>query len=152
MFLSLPYMIEAIILLSALSVAIGWWQIRRNRIESHKRFMVLGTILAGFFFLGYAAKTIFVGDTTFGGPESFRLPYQLFLQAHSVLATVAALLGILTLRFGFKQAFSKHKVLGRWTAIIWFITVGSGLTVFLLLYVIFPPGPTTNLFRAWVGF
>lgn len=78
MFLSLPYMIEAIILLSALSVAIGWWQIRRNRIESHKRFMVLGTILAGFFFLGYAAKTIFVGDTTFGGPESFRLPYQLF--------------------------------------------------------------------------
>lgn len=152
MLYSLPYMIEAIILLSALSVAIGWRQIRRKQVKSHKRFMIIGTVLAALFFIGYAVKTIFVGDTTFGGPPPLRLPYQIFLQLHSILAVVAAVLGVMTLRFAYKRTYEKHRPLGRLTATIWLITVASGLAVFMLLYIIYPPGPTTNLLRAWIGY
>lgn len=148
---SLPYINEACILLSAFSMAVGWREIRQQRKEAHIRWMMAGTILATLFFLGYALKTVVVGDTTFGGPDRLEMTYQVFLQTHSILATVAAILGILTLRLASKQLYAKHKKIGRWTLVIWFITVASGLAVFLLLYVIYPPGPTTNMFRAWFG-
>ena len=148
---TLPYINESFMLLSAISMAFGWWQIRRKRIEAHKRLMILGTVFAGLFFIGYALKTIVVGDTTFGGPSNLKLPYQAFLQVHTVLSTVGAVLGIIMLRLAYKQAFSKHKKIGPWTVSIWFITTASGLAVFLLLYVIFPPGPTSNVFRTWLG-
>jgi putative membrane protein len=149
---TLAYINEALILSSALSMAIGWWQIRRNNVHVHKRFMVLSVWLAGLFFLMYAAKTVLMGDTMFGGSAEYRTTYQTFLQMHSVLATVAGVLGVITLRYGFKKSFSSHTRVGRITAPIWFVTAASGLGVFLMLYVFFPSGPTVNVFRAWVGF
>jgi putative membrane protein len=151
MFRIIPYINECFMLLSAVFMAVGWYQIRRGRKELHKRLMLLGTVMAALFFIGYAAKTVLVGDTTFGGPASLKPPYQIFLQTHTILATVGAILGIVTLRYAYVQAFSKHKKIGPWTVVIWFITTASGLAVFLLLYIIYPPGPTTNMFRSWLG-
>jgi putative membrane protein len=149
--LALPYINEAFILLSALSMAIGWVQIRRRHVEAHKRLMILGSVLAAAFFVTYVLKTVLYGSTQFGGPGSLKLPYQVFLQIHSVLATVAAILGIVTLRWAYKAKFAQHRKIGPWTATIWFITAFSGLCVFLLLYIVYPPGPTTNVFHAWLG-
>lgn len=149
---TLPYLNEAFILSSAVTMAVGWWQIRHNRILLHKRLMLASVILAALFFFSYAAKTVLIGDTTFGGTAHFRAPYQLFLQLHSVLATVAAVLGVVTLRYGLKRSFGSHAKIGRLTAPIWFVTAFTGFAVFLMLYVIFPPGPTVNVFRAWAGF
>jgi putative membrane protein len=148
---ALPYINEAFILLSALSIAIGWVLIRRRRVEAHKRFMILGSVLASAFFISYVLKTVLVGSTQFGGPATWKMPYQVFLQIHSVLATVAAILGIVTIRWAFKGKFAAHRKIGPWTATTWFITALSGLSVFLLLYIVYPPGPTTNVFRAWLG-
>lgn len=142
-----PYINEAFIFSSAVCIAIGWYFIRRKQVESHRRMMITGSILGGAFFIGYALRTVIVGDTSFGGPIPLRLPYQVFLDIHSFLATVAGVLGIITLRFAFKQAFGKHRKIGPWTATTWFITTGSGLIVFLLLYVVYTPGPTHNLWH-----
>lgn len=111
----------------------------------------MGSILAALFFIGYVTKTVVVGDTTFGGPSALKAPYQVFLQMHSILAVVAAVLGIMTLRLAYKRTFDTHRRIGRWAATVWLVAVGSGLVVFLFLYIIFPPGPTTNIFRAWIG-
>jgi putative membrane protein len=148
---ALPYFMEACILSSAASMAVGWWLIRRKRIEAHRRFMLLGASLALLFFVSYAAKTVFIGDTSFGGPSQLRLPYQTFLQIHSFLATVAGIMGIVVLRLAWKQKFSQHKKIAPWTVSLWFVTTITGLAVFLLLYVLYPPGPTTNAFKAWLG-
>ncbi|MCL6516261.1 DUF420 domain-containing protein [Alicyclobacillus sp.] len=142
---------ELCILASAVVMAVGWHQIRHRRVESHRRLMLAGAVLAVLFFVTYVLKTIVVGDTSFGGPAAWRLPYQVFLQIHSVLATIAAILGILTLRAAYRERFSAHRRLGPWTLVLWFITAASGLVVFLLLYIIFPPGPTKNLFHVWTG-
>ncbi|KEO82719.1 DUF420 domain-containing protein [Tumebacillus flagellatus] len=147
----LPYINEGFMLASALTMALGWWQIRRKRVEAHKRLMVTSVVLASLFFIGYATKTILVGDTSFGGPEHLRVTYQTFLQLHTVLATVGAVLGLLALRFIYKRSLRKHAKIGRVAAPVWFITTISGLGVFLMLYVIYPPGPTVNVFRAWLG-
>jgi putative membrane protein len=150
-YLVLPYINQACIVLSALCIAIGWYFIRRRNVEAHRKMMITGSIFAALFFISYVVKTIVVGDTTFGGPKSLKVPYQVFLQSHSILATVGGILGIVSLWTAYKTKFVTHKKLGPWTAIIWFISAASGVTVFLLLYVVYSPGPTTNIFKAWVG-
>jgi putative membrane protein len=147
----LAYLNEAFMILSALCVALGWYHIRRGRRAVHRRFMLAGSYLAAAFFISYVLHTLLVGDTSFGGPAAWRIPYLTFLQIHTILATVAAVLGIITLTYALRSNFSKHRRVAPWTAVSWFIAATMGLGVFLMLYIVFPSGPTTNLFRAILG-
>lgn len=147
----LPYINEAFIDLSAIVMAFGWVAIRRGKKETHKRLMLTSVLLAACFFISYMLKTLLVGDTTFGGPKSVRLFYYTFLQTHSILATVAAIMGVITLVYAFRQAFGKHRKIGPWTAVIWFITAFTGFTVFCMLYIIYPTGEPATLLHAWLG-
>ncbi|WP_096189256.1 DUF420 domain-containing protein [Evansella halocellulosilytica] len=148
----LPFISTVFIALSAIFVAAGWYLVAKRKIEAHKKVMFWAAILATIFFITYLAKTIFVGSTAFGGPEHVATYYQVFLLFHITLATVAAVLGIITLITGYKNKLSTHVRLGPLTSIIWFGSASTGVVVYLLLYVIYPPGETTNLFRAIIGF
>jgi putative membrane protein len=139
---------EAFLLTSAGAVVLGWWFVRHGRIPAHRRTMLTASALAVAFFLSYLVKSLWIGDTTFGGPRSLALAYQVFLQAHVLLATLAGVLGVVTLRRALRQDFRRHRRLAPWTASMWFVATGTGLAVFLLLYVLYRPGPTTNVLRA----
>lgn len=144
----LPDLNEAFMLSSAASVALGWYYIRRQQRERHRRSMLTGATLGALFFVSYAVKTLTVGDTSFGGPARW-LPWYLgFLQVHVVLSTVAGILGVITLRYALRANFQRHRRVGPWTASLWFVAAGTGLMVFLLLYIIFPPGTTGSVTRA----
>jgi putative membrane protein len=147
----LPYVNQAFIVVSAIVMAFGWAAIRRGKKETHKRLMLTSVVLAACFFISYVLKTAVVGDTTFGGPKGIRPFYYTFLQIHSILATVAAIMGVITLVYAYRELFGKHRKIGPWTAIIWFITAITGVTVFLLLYIIFPTGEPANILHAWLG-
>jgi putative membrane protein len=143
---------EAFMIVSAVAVATGWYWIRRRQVARHRRWMLTGAACAVAFFLTYVGKTLFVGDTAFGGPARLAGVYQAFLQTHTILATVAAVLGIVTLRRAFRREFRRHRRIAPWTATTWLVTAATGLGVFLLLYVVFPPGPTsTNLLKVLFG-
>jgi putative membrane protein len=133
-----PYFNEICMLISGFCVAAGWGQIRKKEIESHRRLMITATIFAALFFIGYASKMLFIGDTPFSGPAQYRPAYLVFLTTHSTLASIGAILGAVSLRLAGKKRFAQHKKLGPWTAVVWFITVISGFIVFLLLYIIYP--------------
>ncbi len=143
-----PSLNEFFMIVSALLVATGWVYIRRGKKDTHKKLMLTGAGFAVAFFVSYVLRTLLVGDTTFAGPHGLKAPYQVFLQAHATLATVAAVLGIITIRRALLGRFSLHRRIAPWTASVWLVAAASGLVVFLLLYVIYPPGVTTNLFRA----
>ncbi len=143
-----PALNEGFMIVSALLIAIGWVYIRRGQRETHKRLMLTGAGFATAFFVSYVLRTLLVGDTVFGGPHKYNLAYTIFLQAHATLATVAAILGIITIRRALLRRFQLHRRIAPWTASVWLIAAASGLVVFLLLYVIYHPGPTTNIFRA----
>lgn len=144
----LPLISTSCIAISAVLVAIGWRQIIRKRQESHKRFMLAGAVFALLFFILYVSKTVFVGSTQFGGPDHLKIAYLLFLLFHIVLSTVAAVFGIVTLTLAFKQRFAKHRKVGRITSIIWLFTAATGITVYVLLYVLYPGGETGALIDA----
>lgn len=147
----LPALSEAFMILSAICIGTGWYFIRHKNKEIHRRFMLTGSVLGALFFISYAVRTVAVGDTSFGGPAAWKFPYLVFLQTHASLATIAGLLGIITLRYAFRERFGSHKKVAPWTASLWLIAAGSGLVVYLLLYYIYPPGPTQNVFRLITG-
>ena len=82
---------EACMVTSGISVATGWWLIRHGRVRSHRRAMLLGSWTGGAFLALYVVHTLVFGDTQFGGPHSWNVPYLTFLQIHSILATVAGI-------------------------------------------------------------
>ncbi|UII57279.1 DUF420 domain-containing protein [Cytobacillus spongiae] len=148
----LPTISTTFIVLSALTVAIGWGQIRKRKIEAHKKTMTLAAIFAIIFFIIYASRTIFIGNTAFGGPEDIKIYYTLFLVFHIFLATTGAVFGIVTLLTGYNNKLAKHRKLGPITSVIWFFTAITGVAVYLLLYVFYRGGETTSVIKAILGF
>ena len=105
----LPTISTTFIVLSAIMVAIGWNLIRQRKIEAHKKSMLLAAVFAVIFFIIYASRTIFIGNTSFGGPEHLKIYYTIFLVFHITLATTGAVLGIITLITGLKNNLAKHR-------------------------------------------
>jgi putative membrane protein len=148
----LPTISTSFIVLSAIFVAIGWYLIRQRKVEAHKKVMIWAAVFALLFFLIYLSRTVFIGNTSFGGPDNIKIYYTIFLFFHIVLATVGAIFGIVTLLSGFKNNLLKHKKLGPVTSVIWFFTATTGVAVYLLLYVFYRGGETTSVIKAILGF
>lgn len=148
----LPTISTSFIVLSAITVAIGWAQIKQRKIEQHKKTMLMAAVFAVIFFVIYASRTIFIGNTAFGGPDDIKIYYTIFLIFHITLATVGAVLGIITIILGLKNNLEKHRKLGPTTSIIWFFTAITGVAVYLLLYVFYKGGETTSVIKAILGF
>ena len=147
----LPTISTMFIVLSAITVAIGWVQIKQKKRVTHQKTMTLAAIFAIAFFVIYASRTIFIGNTAFGGPDDIKIYYTVFLIFHILLATTGAVLGIMMLISGYKSNFGLHRKLGPTTSIIWFCTGITGTAVYLLLYVIYSGGETTSVIKAILG-
>lgn len=147
----LPTISTAFIVISAIFVAFGWGKIKKRDIEGHKRTMILAAVFAVTFFILYSTRTVFIGNTSFGGPDELKIFYTVFLIFHITLATTGAVLGIISLWTGFKDRVAFHRKLGPVTSIVWFATAITGVAVYLLLYIIYEGGETTSLIKAILG-
>jgi len=142
----LPTISTTFIVISAVLVAIGWIQIAKRKIETHRKLMIWAAVFATVFFIVYMSRTLLAGNTEFGGPDSIKPYYQLFLFFHIILATVGGVMGLITLRWGLKNQLHKHRKIGPITSIVWLCTGITGVTVYILLYVLYPGGQTKPLF------
>ena len=147
----LPTISTSCIIISAILIAIGWRLIWKRNIEAHKKVMLTAAVFALIFFIIYASRTIFIGNTAFGGPDSIEIYYTIFLVFHINLATIGAILGIIQIITAFKDKFNIHRKVGPVASIIWFFTAITCVAVYLLLYVIYPGGETTSLLKATFG-
>lgn len=147
----LPTISTFFIVLSAILVAIGWAFIKQRKIEAHKKTMIAAAISALTFFIIYASRTIFIGNTAFGGPDDIKIYYTVFLIFHITLATTGAVFGLVTLYLGYKNNIVKHRKIGPITSVIWFFVAITGVAVYLLLYVFYAGGETTSVIKAIIG-
>ena len=67
----LPTISTAFIVLSAITVAIGWYQIKQRKLETHQKTMIWAAVFAVIFFVIYLSRTVFIGNTSFGGPDEY---------------------------------------------------------------------------------
>ncbi|AVP36787.1 DUF420 domain-containing protein [Staphylococcus felis] len=148
----LPMISTACISISAIFVAIGWRHIYMRRIEKHKKNMLTAATLAVIFFIIYASRTLLLGNTAFGGPDSLKPFYTIFLIFHIVLATVGAVMGIIQITTALKEKYHIHRKVGPTASVVWFCTAITGLVTNILLYVLYPGGETTSLLRATFGY
>ncbi len=148
----LPTLSTTFIILSAVTVAIGWYLIKQKKIEAHKKVMTTAAIFALIFFIIYMSRTVFIGNTSFGGPDDVKVYYTIFLIFHIFLATTGAIFGVITLYLGYKNKIAKHRKLGPITSIIWFFSAITGVAVYFLLYVFYKGGETTSMLKAILGF
>ena len=148
----LPTINTIFIFISAVLVAIGWRLIVKGKTEAHKRTMKFAAISALLFFITYVSKTVFVGSTSFGGPDELKVYYTVFLVFHIILSPTAAVFGVITLILAKKRNISKHEKIGPITSVIWFFSAITGIMVYLFLYVFYSGGQTTSLIRAIFGF
>ncbi|WP_042223891.1 DUF420 domain-containing protein [Oceanobacillus manasiensis] len=147
----LPTVSTFFIVLSAILVAFGWRFIAKGKAATHKKTMIAAAISALIFFIIYVSRTVFVGNTSFGGPEELEIYYTLFLVFHIILATTGAVFGLVTLTLAFKRNIKKHRKIGPVTSIIWFFTAITGVMVYLLLYILYDGGGTTSMIKAILG-
>ncbi|OZU90682.1 hypothetical protein CIL03_04620 [Virgibacillus indicus] len=147
----LPTISTFFILLSAILVAIGWRFIIKGNAKSHKKTMISAAISALLFFIIYVSRTIFIGNTSFGGPDELKIYYTVFLIFHIILATTGALFGIVTLTLALKRKITIHRKIGPVTSVIWFFSALTGIVVYLLLYIIYDGGTTTSMLKAILG-
>jgi len=134
----LPIFTTSFIMTSAILVAIGWGLIIRGKREKHKKVMLTAAGFALAFFILYMTRTVVSGNLAFGGPDYMRIPYLIFLWTHIILSTTSGVFGIVTITLALREKFAKHRRIGPWTAVMWFITAITGLAVYILLYVMYP--------------
>ena len=133
-------------------VAIGWVLIAQKKVEAHKKVMFAAGVAALIFFIIYASRTIFIGNTAFGGPDDIKIYYTIFLIFHITLATVGAVFGLTSIISGLKTNLKLHRRIGPITSIIWFFVGITGVAVYLLLYIFYEGGETTSVIKAILGF
>lgn len=144
----LPTISTSFIVLSAILIAIGWGLIKQRKKEAHKKTMIAAAISSLLFFIIYLSRTVFIGNTAFGGPDHLKVYYTIFLVFHIILATSGAVFGIVTLIAGFTNKLARHRKIAPITSIIWFFVAITGVAVYLLLYVFYSGGPTTSVIKA----
>src|SRR5699024_12815543 len=119
--------------------------------KKHKKAMITAAYFALGFFVLYISKTVFIGNTSFGGPDSVKIYYTIFLIFHIILSTIGAVFGIVTLRLGFIDSLAKHRKIGPITSVIWLFSAITGVAVYKLLVLFFFGRETIVLIKDIIG-
>jgi putative membrane protein len=125
------------IVLSGVSLLLGWYFIRARRaIIPHRNSMLAATTLAGLFLVFYVTRWSMYGSKPFDGTGAWRWVYFLTLIPHILLAIA---LGPLALRLLYlalgKRDFAAHRRLAVVTLPVWLYVAASGWLIYYLLYV-----------------
>lgn len=124
------------IVLSGVSLLVGWYFIRvRRSMARHRAAMLTATTCAGLFLVAYVTRWSLYGSKPFAGTGVWRTIYFANLIPHVILAMVvgplaARLIYLATVR----NDFAAHRRLARITLPIWLYVAASGWLVYYMLY------------------
>jgi uncharacterized membrane protein YozB (DUF420 family) len=144
--------------IATLLLLIGFWLIKRGRVEAHKRTMLAAFAVSAAFLACYVWYHWQVRSVRFTHSGAVRYVYLCVLTSHVVLAITVPPLAICQMYLGFRalgccpppghQAEQltvaaayreKHVRLSRWTFPIWLYVSVTGVIVYVMLYHLWPP-------------
>lgn len=124
--------------LAGVLLVLGYINIRRHRIETHKRFMLAACATSALFLVSYLTYHAFAGTTRFAGQGWRRPVYFTILISHTILAALIVPLAIVTVWNGLKMRVARHRAIAKWTFPIWTYVSVTGVLVYFFLYQWFP--------------
>lgn len=126
--------------LSGVFLLIAYVNIRRKRIQVHKRFMLAACITSLLFLASYITyHSLRHGVVTrFAGSGGWRTLYLTILTSHTILAVTIVPLAILSVVNGLKMRVVQHRRVAKWTFPLWMYVSVTGVLVYFFLYHWFP--------------
>jgi putative membrane protein len=119
---------------AAVFLSVGYMQIRRGRIEVHKRFMLAALTTSALFLISYVVYHANTGSRPFPGDGGVRMVYFAILITHVVLAAVILPLALITASRGLRAQYDRHVRIARWTLPLWIYVSVTGVVIYLMLY------------------
>jgi uncharacterized membrane protein YozB (DUF420 family) len=123
---------------SAILLLAGRILISRGRMAAHRTCMIAAMVTSALFLCCYLFFHYDAGNILFLGQGWARHVYFTILISHVTLAIVIVPLSIMTLRYGLKARYDKHRAIARWTWPLWMYVSVTGVIVYFMLYQWFP--------------
>jgi len=120
-------------------ILVSLYFIKTGNRTNHIRFMVAALCTSTLFLISYLTYHYFAGGLKFGGQGTIRYIYFTILITHTILAIVVPPLVLFTVWKGLKNKLDTHKKLAKWAVPIWLYVSVTGVTVYWLLYHLYPP-------------
>lgn len=127
--------------LSAVLLTAGFVFIRRGNRDAHRKCMLTAFVSSCVFLVGYVIHKVLVVkgvNTPFAGPEALKPFYLAMLATHVVLAMAIVPLALATIGLGLAGRFPLHRKFARWTWPVWMYVSVTGVSIYLVLYRIWP--------------
>lgn len=135
---SLPVLNAVLNGTSAVLLLAGYSLIRRGRMHAHRLLMLSALCTSTAFLCSYLYYHAHVGSVHFQGHGWSRPAYFAILISHTILAVTIVPLVLVTLSRALRARYALHKSIARWTFPLWMYVSVTGVTIYLMLYVIFP--------------
>ena len=134
----LPHLNAILNALAACFLMGGFVFIKSGNRDAHRLCMVIALIISSLFLISYIIHRFYVPIFVFQGEGGVRIFYYILLISHVFLAiTIVPLVAITVVR-AFKENFTAHKKIAKWTWPIWMYVSVSGIIVYLMLYQLYP--------------
>ncbi len=116
----------------------GWYWIRQDRVEAHRRAMIGAFSLILLFLVVYLVRVGGGGEKYFVGPDPVYYAYLVMLGIHVVLSIVAVPVVLYALLLGVTHTPAElretvHARVGRVAAATWILSLVLGIVTYLLL-------------------
>lgn len=123
------------IVLSGVTLLVGWYFIRQKQIQRHKVSMLTATGFAGVFLVLYVTRWAMYGSKSFEGEGIWKAIYFATLIPHVLLAIAVGPLAIYLIDLALRRRnFQRHRRFARITLPIWLFVAASGWAIYYMLY------------------
>lgn len=122
---------------SALLITSGRLLIRKKKVQLHRACMIAAVVTSSLFLISYLYYHAHVHSVHFPGQGWARRVYFTILISHTLLAVTVVPLVILSLSYGLRQKFDRHRRIARWTFPVWLYVSVTGVVVYIMLYQIY---------------
>lgn len=134
----LPAVNASLNALSAALLALGYYFIRRKKVNAHRNCMLAAFCTSTLFLTCYLIYHYFARATTFKGHGWIRPVYFSILGSHTILAVAVVPMVLVTLFRAYRQRFERHRAIARWTLPVWLYVSVTGVLVYWILYHLYP--------------
>lgn len=118
---------------TAMLLLFSLYNIKRKKIETHKKINLVCFVLSALFLVSYVTWHSFGVETKFPEDNSFRSLYLLILITHIILAAIVLPLVLISFYFGLTNQVKRHRKITRWSFPIWLYVAVTGVVVYLMI-------------------